>query len=91
MESIFSNVEKLDKKQTIIISFSHMWDLDIDWLEMLNDMVEFLHDNEITIYFSWLDTENKHLISKMEVYKIIKKENHIFESTSEILKKLLEN
>lgn len=91
MEGIFSSVEKLNQKQTIVISFSHMWDLDIDWLEMLNDMVEFLHDNWITIYFSWLDTENKHLISKMEVYKIIKKENHIFESTSEILKKLLEN
>lgn len=89
MEGIFSNIEKLDKKQSIIISFSHMWDLDIDWLEMLNDMVEHLHNNNIIVYFSWLETENKHLISKMEVYKKIKEEKHIYESTSEILKNLL--
>jgi MFS superfamily sulfate permease-like transporter len=90
IEGIFNNIEKLNKQQTIIISFSHMWDLDLDWLEMLNEMVEYLHENKITIYFSWLDEENKHLISKMESYKILKWKKCIYESTSEILKKLLE-
>lgn len=89
IENIFSSIEQLNQKQTIIISFSHMWDLDIDWLEMLNEMIEHLHNNEVTIYLSWIEWENKDLISKIEIYPEMEKNGMIKDSTSAILQELL--
>ncbi|MDD2870461.1 MAG: SulP family inorganic anion transporter [Candidatus Gracilibacteria bacterium] len=89
IENIFSSIEQLNQKQTIIISFSHMGDLDIDGLEMLNEMIEHLHNNEVTIYLSGIEGENKDLISKIEIYPEMEKNGMIKDSTSAILQELL--
>lgn len=35
-------IEKLDKNQQVLLSFSHMGDIDIDWVEAIEHMIEHL-------------------------------------------------
>lgn len=89
IENNINNIEKINKWQTIIFSFSHMWDLDIDWMEALEQMIQNLRDNNVTVYISWLSNEIEETISKFHIYHDLKKEWNIISSTSLALDKLL--
>ncbi len=89
-ESNIERIEKLEKNQTIIFSFSHMWgDIDLDWLEALEHMVEKLHSKNITVYISWVEASLKTSLSHFHFYRELKKEEMIYDSTSEVLDLLL--
>jgi MFS superfamily sulfate permease-like transporter len=89
-ESNIERIEKLEKNQTIIFSFSHMWwDIDLDWLEALEHMVEKLHSKDITVYISWVEPNLRTTLSHFHFYKELKKEEKVYDSTSEVLDLLI--
>ncbi len=89
-ESNIERIEKLEKNQTIIFSFSHMWgDIDLDWLEALEQMVEKLHSKNITVYISWVESNLKITLSHFHFYRELKKEQKVYGSTSEVLDLLI--
>lgn len=89
IESHLSQIEKIDKKQTIIISFTHMWDIDIDWIEAFEEIVEHLNSKGVKIYISWLSGAMEEVIAKTHIYKKLKEENMIISSTSLALQTFL--
>ena len=89
-ESNIERIEKLEKKQTVVFSFSHMWgDIDLDWLEALELMIENLKTKNIVVYLSWVEQNLKTSLSHFHFYKELKKEEKVYDSTSEVLDQLL--
>ncbi|MFA5916959.1 MAG: SulP family inorganic anion transporter [Candidatus Gracilibacteria bacterium] len=89
-ESNIERIEKLEKNQTIIFSFSHMGgDIDLDGLEALEHMVEKLHSKDITVYISGVEPNLRTTLSHFHFYKELKKEEKVYDSTSEVLDLLI--
>lgn len=82
-------IEKLDKNQQVLLSFSHMGDIDIDWVEAIEHMIEHLEWKNITVYCSWLSHKSNHMITKTHTYRSLVKKLRTFASTSDWLKFLL--
>jgi MFS superfamily sulfate permease-like transporter len=82
-------IEKLDKNQQVLLSFSHMGDIDIDWVEAIEHMIEHLEWKNITVYCSWLSHKSNHMITKTHTYRSLVKKLRTFPSTSDWLKFLL--
>ena len=89
IENNIDLIEKLNHNQTIILSMSHIWNIDVDWIEAIDEMITLLNNNKINIYISWIDTEWFNFVSKLHSYKTLEKDWKIFKSTSECLDKLL--
>jgi hypothetical protein len=66
-----------------------MWDLDIDGIEGLEEMIKKLKENKIDLYFSWITEKTKKIIEKSDFYKELEKSWKIKSSTSLALKWLL--
>jgi MFS superfamily sulfate permease-like transporter len=45
-------MEQIDKGQKVILSFSHVPDIDVDGIEAMDQMVTNLRDHGIDIYIS---------------------------------------
>lgn len=88
-EKNIHHLELIEKNITLILSFEHMWYLDIDWIETINESLLSLKNKWIAIYLSWLEWEYKNMMSHMKIYKELKKENKLTVSTTELLHKLL--
>ncbi|EKE26233.1 MAG: hypothetical protein ACD_4C00364G0002 [uncultured bacterium (gcode 4)] len=88
-ENNIANLEQINKKITVILSFTHMWDLDIDWVESINEAFMTLKSKWIELYFSWLSWFFQKIMSKTKIYKELNKENKVIKSTSEVLHNLL--
>ncbi|EKE29622.1 MAG: hypothetical protein ACD_2C00135G0003 [uncultured bacterium (gcode 4)] len=88
-ENNIIHLEQIDKKIIVILSFNHMWDLDIDWVESINETFLALRNKWAEVYFSWLGSDFQKIISKTKIYKELHKDNKIIKSTSEALNKLL--
>ncbi|EKE28699.1 MAG: hypothetical protein ACD_3C00027G0007 [uncultured bacterium (gcode 4)] len=88
-EKNINHLELIDKKMTVILSFTHMWYLDIDWVEAIDEIFIALKNKWVEIYFSWLKWFFSQVISKTKIYKTLHKEGKVVESTSEILHVLL--
>ncbi len=82
-------IEKLDKKQHILLSFSHMGDIDIDGVEAIEHMIQFLEEKDITVYCSGLSHKSNHMMTKTTTYRSLVKKLRTFASTSDGLKYLL--
>lgn len=83
------HIEKINKKITIILSFTHMWDIDVDWIEKIEELVADLRSRWIDVYFSWLTWWIERVICKIPVYKELFKEKKVFSSTSVALHDIL--
>lgn len=81
-EKNIHHLELIDKKITVILSFSHMWDLDIDWVETINEIFSLLKNKWVEVYFSWLSWYFEKIISKTKIYHLLHKEHRIISSTS---------
>lgn len=89
LEHNLQYVEQLNSSQSIIISFSHMWNLDIDWFEALEEIVHHLKSKWIIVYFSWIWDKIKPIVSKLDIYAQMEKDWKIISSTSLALSQLL--
>jgi MFS superfamily sulfate permease-like transporter len=88
-EKNIHHLELLNKKITVILSFAHMWYLDIDWIEAINDNCAELMAKWIEIYFSWLEWSYEQMMSHTKVYKKLHKEGKIISSATQALHNLL--
>ncbi len=82
-------IEKLNHNQKLIISLAHMWNIDIDWIEAIDEMIWVLKNNNIDVYVSWIENIKNSFIIKIHNYKYLKENNKIFNSSAEILEKLI--
>ncbi len=89
VEPLLESISKINSKQTLLISFSHMWDLDLDGIEWLEEIVKTLTSNWVDLYFSWITDKSKEIIEKNHFYKELEKKWRIMTSTSYALKNLL--
>ncbi|EKE29218.1 MAG: hypothetical protein ACD_2C00207G0004 [uncultured bacterium (gcode 4)] len=88
-EAHVEHLEKINKPITLILSFSHMADIDVDWAETIDEVFLTMKNNWVDLYFSWLRWFFQDVISKTKTYKILDWERKILNSTSELLNKLL--
>lgn len=89
VEPLLEDVSKISKWQTLLISFSHMWNLDVDGIEWLEEIVKTLNENKINLFFSWITDKSKEIIEKNHFYVELEKKWKIMSSTSFALKELL--
>lgn len=90
IENNISKIEQLNKKQTLILSLSHLWDIDIDGIEAIDEMIDVLLQNKISVYISWIVDEKASFIHHLHNYQKLSQENKIFPSTSQCLDTLLQ-
>lgn len=88
IETNIALIEKLNHNQKLIISLAHMWNIDIDWIEAIDEMIWVLNNNWIEVYISWIEDIENSFISKIHNYKFLIDNNKIYTSSSEILEKL---
>ncbi|MDD2487542.1 MAG: SulP family inorganic anion transporter [Candidatus Gracilibacteria bacterium] len=88
-EKNIHHLELIDKKIKIVLSFSHMGDLDIDGVETIDETFMSLNNRGIEVYFSGLSLEFEKIMSKTHIYKLLHKENKVINPTSEVLNILL--
>lgn len=81
-------IEKLNHNQKLIISLAHMWNIDIDWIEAIDEMIGVLKNNKIDVYISWIEDIENSFITKIHSYEYLKENNKIYSSSAEILEKL---
>lgn len=89
IENNMSLIQRLNKKQKVIISFSHMWTVDLDGFENLEDIVYDLKAKDITVYFAGISEKKEKTLSKLHYYDELKKEWRIISSSSLALQQLL--
>jgi len=89
IEPLLVSISKINLWQTVLISFSHMWNLDIDSIEWLEEIVQILKIHKVKLYFSWITDKSKSIIEKNNFYKELEKDGRIKTSTSFALKELL--
>lgn len=87
IETNISKIEKINKNQKVILSLSHIWNIDIDWIETIDEIINILTQNNIDVYLSWIETCNYY--SKLHNYNLLKKNNKVFATTWESLNILL--
>lgn len=88
IENHISKIEKLNANQKIIISLSHITNIDIDGIEAIDEMIETLKNNKIDVYVSGSNTENGYA-QKLHAYEKLSKEGKIFSSSTQALDTLL--
>lgn len=87
IENHISKIEKLNSNQKIIISLSHITNIDVDGIEAIDEMIETLEQNKIDIYISWSNCDNWYAV-KLHSYEKLLKNGKIFSSSTEALDKL---
>lgn len=88
IENHISKIEKLNSNQKIIISLSHITNIDIDWIEAIDEMIETLQNNKIDVYISWSNENWVNYVSKLHSFEKLNKSWKIFTSSTEALDKL---
>ncbi len=88
IESNIWKIEKLNKNQKIIISLSHITNIDIDWIEAIDEMIETLENNKIDVYISWIEENWVNIAKKLHSFEKLNKNQKIFSSSTEALDKL---
>lgn len=88
-EKNINTLDHINKKLTIVLSFSHMWYLDIDGLETINETSLNLKNKWVDIYFSWLDGVYEKMMAHTKIYKILQKEWKVIPKTVDALHQLL--
>lgn len=83
IENYISQIEKLNKNQRILISFEHIINIDVDWIEAIDDMISFLKTNNISVYLIWKSDQT--YIDKLHSFNEIKEKNRYFPSISQCL------
>ncbi len=88
-EKNIHHLELIDKKITIILSFAHMWYLDIDGIETINDTSLALKEKWVEVYFSGLDWVYEQMMSHTVIYKRLRSKGKVFASSTEALHSLV--
>lgn len=89
IENNISLIEKLEKNQHVIISMSHIWNIDVDWLEAIDEMIEVLETKNIDVYISWYVDSETHFITKLHHFHRLQKSGKVFSSSTEALNTLI--
>lgn len=89
IEHNISLIEKLNQNQNVIISFSHMWDVDVDWIEAIEEMIETLGRNWVNVYVTGVKDDKRSVFEHFHAYRELMKQWHIFESSTIALEKIL--
>lgn len=89
IENYISEIKKIEAWESLIISFASLWDIDIDGLEVLEEIIEEVEAKNIKVYFSWVEWDIEDTLSKLHIYQHMKKNNQIFPSTSYALQVIL--
>lgn len=82
-------MEQIDKWQKVILSFSHVPDVDIDGIEAMDHMVTSLRDHDIDIYISGSRDGIEETVHHFEHYEELHQRWRITRSTTDTLQKLL--
>jgi MFS superfamily sulfate permease-like transporter len=85
IENHISKISKLNSNQKIIISLSHITNIDIDWIEAIDEMIETLENNKIDVYISWSSENWVNYVSKLHSFEKLNKSWKIFTSSTEAL------
>lgn len=81
-----SAIEKLNKNQKVIISLGHIWNIDVDGIEAIDEMIDTLEANKIDVYIAW--SKDFDFMSKLHTFEKLQKSWKIFNSSTEALDKL---
>lgn len=81
-----SAIEKLNKNQKVIISLGHIWNIDVDGIEAIDEMIDTLEANKIDVYIAW--SKDFDFMSKLHTFEKLQKSWKIFNSSTEALDRL---
>lgn len=84
IETHLDKIQQLHKHQKVLLSLSHIWNIDIDGIETLNEMIEILLSHNIDVYISWIDAQTTY-ISHIHQYENLKKNQKVFSSSTQAL------
>lgn len=81
-------IEKLTKNQKVIISLEHISNIDIDWIETIDEMIDTLELNNVEVYISWIEDIQNDFVFKLHNFAKLKDKWNVFPSSAEALDKL---
>jgi MFS superfamily sulfate permease-like transporter len=87
IENQLSKIEKLNANQKVIISLSHITNIDIDGIEAIDEMIDILQEKKIDVYISWINSHHG-CSTKLKAYESLLKNGKIFSSSTQALEKL---
>lgn len=76
-------IEKLNANQKVIISLGHIWNIDVDGMEAIDEMIQTLQSNKIDVYIS--GSKDFDFLSKLHSFEKLQKDGKIFSSSTEAL------
>lgn len=86
--SHIENVERIKGPHTVILSFRHLFYIDLDGLDALEEIVEILEEKKIKIMLTGLSVSTLSLVRNKPFYKKLQKKGMIFSRTADALKRL---
>lgn len=89
VEPLLESVAKVNRGQTVLVSFSHMGDLDVDGIEGLEELVASLEKHSISVRFTGLTPKTRKLLKKTKFFPRMESEGRVAPSTSSALASLL--
>lgn len=89
IEHTLCAIEKIDTHQKVIFSLSHIWNIDIDGIETLDEMISILEQKWIDVYISWVEDTTSGFVKHFHNYEALFTWNKIFHTSREILDVLL--
>ncbi len=89
VEPLLESVSRVDAGQTVLISFSHMGDLDVDGVEGLEELVQSLERHSVTVYFTGVTEKTREPLAKARFFLEMEADGRIRPSTSSALADIL--
>lgn len=92
IENYITLLKKIDDAEAwknLILSCSALWDIDIDGLEALEELIEEFEHKKLNLYMTGVQGDFLSSLSKLEAFQHLKKQKRVFDSTSALLKEIL--
>lgn len=88
IESILENISLINNNKKVILSFSSVWDIDLDWLERIEEIISIFDYKNIDYYITWVNKEITLFLEKKDFFNKLKEKNKVFVSSSLVLNNL---
>lgn len=79
---------KLNGFQNIVFRFRELYFIDIDGIDVLDEICDFIHKNNRNIYFCGINPLIEKMLIESEWYRKLKTEGKVFNKTSDALKEI---
>ena len=89
-ESFVSQIKKLKKPSHMIFSFWQVVNIDIDWIEIIDNLIEWFIDKWVDVYITWVCSDEMiEMFAKSDkLYSDLNKQWKVFKSSAFVIDKL---